>query len=114
MYRNALTQSLASLRLGDPFSTTSRATVLLPKVAARRRHVDELHPFETIRHDVHDVPVTLDLAVCGEQRARRRDVTPALEGASPEDQIDEPRFVLHRDEHDAARRLRPLPADDEP
>src|SRR5262245_15813796 len=107
------------LGLPEAAIAISRASV---KIAAHARSRGDGARFgdahceglEFVDHDVDDLALALDLAVREEQRRCGRDVTELVEDLRPQDEVDEAVLVFHRDEDDAARRTRALPADDHP
>ena len=68
-------QALSLLK--ENMAEEKEADQLLSKLAMEDRNL------EALRNDVDDAPLTLDLAVGREHRARRRDVAPFLEGLRP-------------------------------
>jgi len=62
---------------------------------------------------VHDLAFALDLAVHRHQPRADEFAALALAEVPPDDDVERAGLVFECDEHDAARRVRPLPADDD-
>ena len=62
---------------------------------------------------VDDLAFALDVAVDGEQLRAQQLAALAVAQIAPDDHVGRAGLVLERDEHDAARGVGPLPADDD-
>ena len=78
------------------------------QLAQQRRQVRE-----PAGEHVDDLPLALDLAVHGQQLCAEQLAPLPVAEIAPDDHVDRPRFILQRDEDDAARGVRPLAADDD-